>query len=189
MAKQKLSELIADLGLEESPGSRLFDLTPSSEDVGPEPDDLYKKAIERAGRFLAQRPHSEQELRLKLRPLEPAVADAVIERLYEWRLLDDEAFARQWVTERSAKKGERALQSELTAKGVAPEVIETVLAEGEDSEIERATALGAGFVRKVARKPLAKQAGAICQMLVRRGFSYDVAQEATKAVLPPEGWD
>ncbi len=38
-------------------------------------------------------------------------------------------------------------------------------------------------------KPLAHQAASIRQMLVRRGFDGEIADEATKAVLPPEGWD
>ena len=189
--KQKLADLLRDLGLDESPGSSsLFPPEPSGglEDSG-DVDGAYSKAIERAGRYLSARPHSEHELRTKLGPLEPAVEEAVFRRLAEWRLLDDEAFARQWVSERARKKGERALRAELRAKGVDGDVIDLVLAEDEGSELDRATALAAGYVRRVASKPLAKQAGSICQMLVRRGFSYDTAQEATKAVLPPEGWD
>lgn len=196
MAKQKLADLIRDhLGLEDSPrSSSLFSLDEPAATSGREADkddaaEAYSKAIQRAGRFLSARPHSEQELRTKLALLDPSVEEAVFSRLHEWRLLDDEAFARQWVTERSAKKGERALRAELRAKGVDEDVIASVLSEGEDSELERATSLASGYVRRVASKPLAKQAGALCQMLVRRGFSYESAQEATKAVLPPEGWD
>lgn len=195
MPKQKLADLIKDLGLDDSPGSAsLFPVDPSA--AAPDAaaqaasdDESYARAIQRAGRFLAARPHSEHELRTKLGPLEPAVEEAVFARLEEWRLLDDEGFARQWVAERSSKKGERALRAELRGKGIEDDVISSVLAGGEEAELERATGLAAGYVRRVASKPLAKQAGALCQMLVRRGFSYEVAQEATKAVLPPEGWD
>jgi regulatory protein len=181
--KQKLAELIADLGLDESP--RSSSSSPGTDDG----EEAYKGAVERAGRFLAARPHSEHELRAKLEPLDPEVMERVMERLAEWRLLNDEAFARQWVAERSVKKGERALRHELVAKGIPGHIIEEVMAEAEESELTRATALAAGYVRRVASKPLERQAGAICQMLVRRGFSYDLAREATTAVLPPEGWD
>lgn len=192
MPKQKLADLIRDLGLENGPGSPSFSPRAGAAAAAAAEEDAeeaYNKAIQRAGRFLSARPHSEHELRTKLAPLDSSVEEVVFTRLHEWRLLDDEAFARQWVNERSSKKGERALRAELRAKGVEDDVIQRVLAEGEDSELERATSLAAGYVRRVASKPLAKQAGALCQMLVRRGFSYETAQEATKAVLPPEGWD
>ena len=193
MVKQKLADLIRDLGLDDSPrSSSLFspEEMPAPEQArDSDAEDVYAKAIQRAGRFLSARPHSEHELRTKLAPLEPSVEEAVFSRLHEWRLLDDEGFARQWVAERSSKKGERVLRAELRDKGIEDDVIQAVLADGEDSELDRATSLAAGYVRKVASKPLAKQAGALCQMLVRRGFSYETAQEATKAVLPPEGWD
>jgi regulatory protein len=142
-----------------------------------------------AGRFLARRSHSESELRTKLRRFDPEAIDLVIGRLWELDLLDDAAFAAVWVEERGRRKGRRALESELRAKGVAGHLIEGALAGLAPVELDQATALAASFVRRVARKPLGQQGAAIAQMLVRRGYEWEVAEEAARAVLPPEGWD
>lgn len=142
----------------------------------------------KAGRHLALRPHSVAELGTKLRAFEPAIVEGVLVRLEELALLDDEAFAHSWVRERSRTKGPRALQAELRAKGVADEVIQAALGEAGD-ESHRADALAAGYLRRVAHKPPAKQAASIQAMLLRRGFSMDVAIGAARRVLPPEGWD
>lgn len=152
-------------------------------------DDAYREAMNAAGRILARRPHSTAEMRTKLEASHPGVADAVIERLAELDLLDDLAFARQWVTERCGKKGRAALLAELDAKGISREVAETALESVAGKELAAATDLAAKQLRRVAHKPLVAQGASIHQSLLRRGFPPEVAEEATRAVMPPEGWD
>jgi regulatory protein len=112
-------------------------------------------------------------------------------RLNELGLLDDLDFARQWVRERSARKnlGPRALQAELSAKGIDRSVAEEAL--GREGLDEEALAVEAAskWMRKVARFPLAEQAYKLKQMLMRKGFSPEASEAGARAVLPPEGWD
>jgi regulatory protein len=105
--------------------------------------------------------------------------------------VDDGQFALQWVQERSRGKklSARALVHELRGKGVDPAVAEAALARAGVDEGAQATELAARYVRRVATKPLRDQAARIQQMLARRGYSYEVAEAAVRAVLPPEGWD
>lgn len=156
-------------------------------------DDDYKAAMQRAGHLLASRPRSEHELRLKLiaAGYEPEIVERTLTRLTELRLVDDGEFATQWVAERAVSKGRSpdALISELIDKGVDRSVAEeAVAASGVDVE-QQARDLAARFVSKVANKPLEKQAEALLGRLLRRGFSHEVARDAVRAVLPPEGWD
>ena len=106
-------------------------------------------------------------------------------------MVDDAEFARQWIEERSARKklSARALVYELRGKGVAADVAEAALAGAGVDETAQATELATRYVRRVASKPLAEQFTRIQQMLSRRGYSYEVAEAAARAVLPPAGWD
>jgi regulatory protein len=161
--------------------------------VGEDFGALLKEAMERAGRLLAVRARTEKEIRdrLKEADFDPDVVEAAVLRLTELGLLDDMEFAREWVRERSARKGlgPRALEAELALKGVPKEIVIDVLREETGDEETRAAEVAASYVRKVVRFPLAEQGARLTQMLIRRGFSYEAAERGAKAVLPPEGWD
>lgn len=161
-------------------------------DGGPGPDQL-RECMERAGRLLASRARSERELgdRLSLAGFDEPTVEATLGRLRELGLVDDADFARRWVEERASAKGlgPVLLMSELRSKGVDVAVAEAALAEAGGDEVAQATELAAALVRKVARKPLERQASSLWQMLRRKGYSSDAAKEAVKKVLPPEGWD
>ena len=96
------------------------------------------------------------------------------------RYIDDEAFARYWVEQRAKfrPKGQRAIVSELIAKGVARETIDVVLGDADpDAETKRA--------REAIRRPMTRwlsmadneRKRTIHQYLAARGFSYDVIEE------------
>jgi regulatory protein len=156
-------------------------------------DGARREAMGRAGRLLATRPRTERELtdRLSDAGFEPSVVEATLARLKTLGLVDDQAFAVQWVEERSARKklSRRALLHELRGKGVPADLAEAALGEAAVDEEAQAADLAARYVRRVATKPLAEQFTRIQQMLARRGYAYDVAEAAARAVLPPEGWD
>ncbi len=148
--------------------------------------------MDAAGRLLVRRAHTEAELRTRLATagFDAEMIDATIERLGCLKLVDDTAFAGQWVEERAIRKGlgPLKLRAELEAKGVATEAIEQALAETGD-ELTRATELAAGRLSRLARLPLQKQGTRLFAWLVGRGFDAEIAEAAARAVLPPEGWD
>jgi regulatory protein len=159
---------------------------------GPSDPEL-RKAMERAGRWLALRPRTVSEMRDRLLQggFEEDTVERALERLTELRLIDDESFARQWVEERARRKGlgPRALVAELEAKGVDPEVADAAVAGAAGNEERRAVEWAQRQLRRVADLPLSKQAQRIRQGLLRRGFEPEMAEAATRAVMPPEGWD
>ncbi|MFN2489900.1 MAG: regulatory protein RecX [Actinomycetota bacterium] len=150
------------------------------------------EAMRRAGRLLEARPRATEELKARLGAagFEPEVVGRVVGRLRELGLLDDLAFARQWVQER-ARKGRAAslLEHELAAKGIAGDVAVAAIREAGLDEAAQARELAGRYLPRVASQPLPKQAARLTQMLLRRGYGHDVVEGAVRAVLPPEGWD
>ena len=151
------------------------------------------EAMRTAGRYLGVRPRTEREVRTRLERdgHGPDVVEEVVSRLVELRLVDDEAFARAWVVERSRTRGRAGdlLVAELVAKGVPPDAAAAAVDDVAPNEEDHAVQVAARLVRKVARLPLGEQAARLREMLLRRGFSEDSAATGVKAVLPPEGWD
>jgi regulatory protein len=156
-------------------------------------DGAYREAMQRAGHLLAARPRSEHEMRIRL--TDAGFDDAVVERtavrLVDLKLLDDRAFALQWVEERGRVKGRapEALIVELAAKGIPRELAEEALVAAGIEEEAQARRVAARLVGKVAHKALPEQGAALMTMLVRRGFSEEAAEVGARSALPPEGWD
>lgn len=109
-----------------------------------------ERARDAALRLLAVRARTVAELRRRLRRKDFAsgTVEAVLDRLRGEDLLDDEAFARDWIRERIARKprGRFALVQELAKRGIdrgrAGEAVDEVLAsEGlDEAEIARRAA-------------------------------------------------
>ncbi|HEX4723570.1 MAG TPA: regulatory protein RecX, partial [Pseudonocardiaceae bacterium] len=94
-------------------------------------------------RLLTMRPRTRAELHTALlkRGIETGVADQVLGRLNEVGLVDDAAFAEQWVRSRHTYQGmaRRALAAELRRKGVDDPVAAAAVA-AVDSESEESRA-------------------------------------------------
>ena len=142
----------------------------------------YGNPYEEAVGFLATRPRSIAEIRRHLhgKRYDDAAIDAAIDRLRAQRYVDDLDFAKYWVEQRSRfrPKGDRALVSELTSKGVARETINAALGElPPESEADRARrALARPAARWRSLDPTERKRK-IHAYLVARGFGYDVIEE------------
>jgi regulatory protein len=124
---------------------------------------------------LTGRARSRRELadKLRSRHVPDDIATRLLDRFTEVGLIDDAAFARQWVESRQAGKGlaKRALSDELRRKGVDPEVTREALDEL-DPEAEEAAA------RRLVRKKLpsmrrldhATATRRLAGMLARKGY-------------------
>lgn len=137
-------------------------------------DDAIKRAVDRAARFLAYRPRSTAEIRDNLAKHETpaAVIEAALDRLESLGYLDDQAFARFWVENRQTFKprGPMALRHELRQKGVADNVIDTVLADiDSDNAAYRAAEARVRRLRGLDERTFQQKMGGYLQ---RRGFDY-----------------
>ncbi len=153
--------------------------------------------------LLAVRPRSRHELgrRLAGRGCGDGTAQHVLDRLEAVGLVDDDAFAQEWVRARHSfsGKGRRALGTELRAKGVADEIVRAALEQvDDDDERERAVELVRRKLRSTTiptepalRAALTRRLGG---MLARRGYPPDVARSVVANELerdgaPPDGLD
>jgi len=121
---------------------------------------------------------------LSRKRIQPEVAESVLDRLQEVGLINDEAYARAFVTsrQRMRPRGTRALSSELWAKGIPPEVAERVLAETDEAEDPKDAARRAiaPKLRQLAGKPPEETRHKLEQFLLRRGFSYETTRDVLR---------
>jgi regulatory protein len=87
------------------------------------------------------------------------------------------------------REGARSVAAELRAKGVGASVIASVVDEwtGADAEEERAQALAASPVSRLGAVEPAKAFNRLSALLMRRGFSPDVARRAARRALGLDG--
>jgi regulatory protein len=142
--------------------------------------DAAQRAYERALRFLASRPRSSAEVRRALarQELPASTVEAVLERLQAAGYLDDEAFARFWVSNREQfrPRAPLALRQELRQKGVADSIINRALHDVDsDSSAYRAGLARARRLSNLDQRTFRQKLGGY---LLRRGFAHAVVWPA-----------
>lgn len=185
-APEKLEKLRRALEDYESgaTGGGLFDV---------EAEEAKAKVRNRALLLLDQRARSRKELSDRLIGLEfdPEVVESVLDDLANVGLLDDAAFAREWVHQRHARRGKsaRVLDRELQRMGVAQadraEALEQVTQESEQSIMEELAAKKARSVKTIPedRAERDKALRRIVGVLARRGFNEGASLRVAKAAL------
>jgi regulatory protein len=172
-------------------------------DRAPEPPaDPVAVAREICLRLLADRARTRQELAdaLARKGVPAEAAAAVLDRFDEVGLIDDAAFAGQWVRSRHRHRGlgRQAIAVELRRKGVADEVAGEALAEIDtESEDRRARELVDRKLRSVAVDTADGRATAarrLVGMLARKGYSAGTAYRVVREALAERGaevdeWD
>jgi regulatory protein len=145
-----------------------------------------KSCHERALGLLTVRARSRRELerRLLQAGFEAEEVTDVLERLERVGLVDDEAFARQVAEHAFGNKrsGRRAVVGSLMEAGVAQDIIEATLLDAGD-EAERADALARSRVSRLGAVEPAKAFSRLTSLLVRRGYSPEVARQAARRAL------
>lgn len=136
------------------------------------------KAYNRVLGYLAVRPRSSFEVRQYLRRKQATaeLTEAIITKLQEKRLLDDEAFARSWVENRRLLKpiSRRKLQVELRQKGVSDQIVQAVLSDDETEDISVLKEL----VERKRRQTKYQDQTKLMQYLARQGFMYEDIKRA-----------
>lgn len=148
------------------------------------------KARRYALRALAQRGMSRKAMDDKLtgRGYAPEVRSRVIADMVRIGLLDEEGYARTvaLTTLRARPAGKRLLEQSLRRRGVAPEVVRSVVEEVtvERDPLEDALELAMKRARVMpARLDAAARSRRIYALLARRGFDPDVCREATRRAV------
>ena len=129
------------------------------------PDEARKKAKEICFDLLAARPRAKDELRQALRRkgFDDEISEALLGKLDDAGLVDDQAFAESWVRSRHNHQGlaRRALVAELRRKGVDGDIAAEAAGEVDhDAEEQRA--------RELVRKRLGSMTNLDEQTVTRR---------------------
>jgi regulatory protein len=146
-------------------------------------------------RLLTDRARTRQELAQALRRkgVPDEAAHTVLERFDEVGLIDDAAFAGQWVRSRHAHRGlaRRAIAVELRRKGVSEEDAGEALAEVDaETEERRARELVERKLRTLAVDTAEQRATAgrrLVGMLARKGYGAGTAYRVVKEALSERG--
>ncbi len=147
--------------------------------------DAVEKAVDRAVRFLSYRPRSVSEIRRNLSQKgvdEPAV-EAALARLEKLGYVDDEAFARFWVSNRDDfnPKGPRALRQELRQKGISNTIIDQALATVDFTDAATRAVQQRAKRWQHLERPAFQQK--VYQFLARRGFLGETIQDVTAQMV------
>ena len=172
--------------------------SPVAEDVEPDPASVARAIVLRQ---LTSSAKSRLQLARKLaeRNIPEDVAEAVLDRFQEVRLIDDADFADMWVRSRSQsrKLAKGALRRELSDKGIDPDTAAAALEQLSDADEEAAARLlverklrpGADLSDRAERDKISRR---LASMLARKGYqpsqAFRVVGEVLDArIAPPDG--
>lgn len=143
-----------------------------------------ERTMNRAVKLLAAKPRSIGELRERLLEklwTDETIVDAVIEKLKEYKYLDDEQFARDLAVSKLRQKpqGKRRLQQSMSQKKLDKETVATAIAEAfeklpEDELIDQAIAKR---IRLKGKPETREDTKKFYDHLLRHGFGYDLIRE------------
>ena len=168
--------------------------------------DLFEKFYNSALRFLSYRPRSEKEIRDKLAATTSNAADAetqkvidrVIQKLKEYKFVDDVEFAKKWLESRSRFKPQslRFTKIELKRKGIDSELVDRIIHNSEftiQNDLEQSKKL---IEKKMTRfrNPLRSEASKfgmtkqeiyqkLGRFLAGKGFDWDTIKKSIDKTL------
>jgi regulatory protein len=160
-------------------------MTIGTQDREPDPYDVARQIVLRQ---LAMVPRSRAQLEQKLsqRGCAPDVAAAVLDRMTEVGLVDDEAYAQMLVRSQQSGRGlaKHALARELRTKGIRDDLAHEALASISDSdERERARTLVDKSLRAMHGLGIEVQTRRLAGMLARKGYSSNVSYAVIREAL------
>lgn len=152
-----------------------------------------ERTMNRAVKLLAAKPRSIRELRERLLEklwTNEAIVDRVIEKLKEYKYLDDEQFARDTALSKLRQKpqGKRRLQQSMSQKKLDKDVVATAIADAfekmpEDGLIDLAIAKRLRLRGKPETREDTKK---FYDHLLRQGFGFDLIREKMSEVAKRE---
>jgi regulatory protein len=159
------------------------------ETVPLDPAKARERVFQRAGKLLAAKPRSVEELRERLlagRGATKAAVEAVIERLREYGYLDDAKFAQSFASLRVQQRpvGRQRLQRDLWLKKIdkkiADEALDLVFAATPEGDlIDRAIAKRVRLRGKPKTRADAKK---LFDHLLRQGFAFELVADKVRAL-------
>ncbi|MFM9904576.1 MAG: regulatory protein RecX [Pyrinomonadaceae bacterium] len=152
-----------------------------------------ERTMNRAVRLLAAKPRSVGELRTRLLEklwTDEAIVDDVIEKLKEYKYLDDDQFARNLALSKLRQKpqGKRRLQQTMSQKKLDKDTVDRAIADAfeklpEDELIDQAIAKRLRLKGKPETREDTKK---FYDHLLRQGFGFDLIRDRMSSVAKRE---
>lgn len=160
-----------------------------SERVVKDADRSRERTMNRAVKLLAAKPRSVRELRERLLEklwTNEAVVDSVIEKLKEYKYLDDEQFAGDLAISKLRQKpqGKRRLQQAMSQKKLDKETVEAAITKAFE-KLPEDTLIDLALERRLRIKGKPKtreETKKFLDHLLRQGFGYDLIREKMSLV-------
>jgi len=147
----------------------------------------FEKAKDLALSYIALRMRSNKEVRtyLKRKNIPINVIERVIQYCDEKKYLDDYVFARAFTRDQLNlnKAGVFKIRSSLRSKGIAVEIINSVVEEliNKDEQLDLAVKLGEKKLRSLTKDTNKRQK--IYRFLLQKGFTIEVVRESLKILI------
>ncbi|WP_026564358.1 recombination regulator RecX [Bacillus sp. UNC41MFS5] len=149
-------------------------------------DDI-RKAYNKAIHYLSRRMRSEKEIKdyLFSKEIEEPVINEIIHKLTAQKYINDEEFALAYVRTQAntTDKGPTVIKMELKEKGIDMRTLMLALEEYPlEQQIEKAAKISEKFYEKSAKESLKIQKQKLENLLLRKGYSYDIINIAVNEV-------
>jgi regulatory protein len=147
-------------------------------------DRSRERTMNRAVKLLAAKPRSVRELRERLLEklwTDAAIVDAVIEKLKEYKYLDDEQYARDLALSKLRQKpqGKYRLQRSMSQKKLGNELVDAAVAHAFE-KLPESELIDAAIEKRLRLKGKPETRGDIKKFydhLLRQGFGFDLIRE------------
>ncbi len=144
---------------------------------------------ESALRIIERNYKTESELRNKLKEknYNNEAIDFSIEFLKEYNYVNDNAYAKAFIRDKSLSKGKEKIRYELLKKGISKEIIEENMLLYMDEEIEHEAALKIGkkkyklIVR--SENDRYKISAKLYRFILSKGYNYDIVKSVVKEIM------
>jgi regulatory protein len=156
-------------------------------------DDI-RKAYNLAVNYLARRMRSEKEINdyLMEKEIDEPIIEEVIHKLSAQKYINDEEFALAYVRTQAntTDKGANVIKNELKEKGIAEKFVLKALEEYPlGQQIEKAVKISEKFFQKNAKDSLKVQKQKLENLLLRKGYSFEIISIAVKETDLPKPED
>jgi len=154
-----------------------------------DPDRSRERTMNRAVKLLAAKPRSVRELRERLLEklwTNEAIVEGVLDKLKDYKYLDDEQFGRDVALSNLRRKpqGRRRLEQTMSQKKLDKDIVETAITEAFE-KLPEGEMIEQAIEKRLRLKGTPTDRGELKKLydhLFRQGFSYDLIRDKLSAL-------
>ena len=137
-------------------------------------------AFEKAMDYLGRGMKTAKQMRdyLDKKGYDAKVVDYVVNKLKEYRYIDDDAYAKLYVERNAATKGDRRLKQELIQKGITVSRAEQFANTDDEQALSNATRLADKYMKN--KPTTVKTLQNLQRYLLNRGYGFDVVNSVVR---------